>query len=38
MNRKLLNYHRWQRLYAAMQLFPDAFKGQKIYIATNKED
>ena len=35
--RKRLDYHKWQRLYTAMNLFPDTFRGQKIYIAINKE-
>ena len=35
--RKRLDYHKWQRMYAAMNLFPDTFRGQKIYIAINKE-
>ena len=35
--RKRLDYHKWQRMYAAMNLFPDAYKGQKIYISINKE-
>ena len=34
---KRLDYHKWQRLYASMNLFPDTFRDKKIYISMNKE-